>query len=549
MQTKTRTRSRLALWMLAGAIGGGLPLSMPTPASAQDVKDVAESKVPAPVAAAARANVLDSRDVVYRRAEGDRSPYVVNFTTPQNVRMQVRIAEDGRVVDGPELAPNQPDNAPRREDRQRLATEWAARVRAEQTRTELPRSIPPAPLPSGAPPVAPLPSQVPGIPGPDGTVAPPARAISTEVRAGELPADIVRSLDRFTTGGREVVYYRQRVEDRERYQAVFTDRDGTRKEVTVDRTGSLLAGPLTLTENATDQMLAADKPDQFQLATGARVDARDIPAAPAGAISQYVQRANDVRYRKDTYTTGNIAYSAHWVEPESGRRYFMTAGENGGVIVPPRLSAYQPVAVAGGRRDLPESRDLPPRRGEAGRDLDDRERSARGPDNLVRWNDLPDRVQRAFEPTARRDRDAQYFRQTQDGKVSYGSQYKDADGREMWVRVSEAGNVVAGPVSARTGRGVDERAPARDAARDPAPAAGRVSPDMLRDRVNFDTLPKNVQQRVLRETEGGRDFTNMRHERGGKTYYHTVYTDNRGQQRELWLDDRGEPVAAPRRGD
>lgn len=467
-RNSTRTRTRSALWMLAGAMAVGLPMAAPVRAADQDSRDVAESKVPAAVAATARANVLDSRDVVYRRGGEDRSPYVVNFTTPQNVRMQVKIGEDGRVVDGPELAPNQPDNAPKREERQRLATEWAARVRAEQTRTtELPRSLPPSQLPpSQLPPAAPVPSQVPGLPGPDGVVAPTARAISTEVRAGDLPGDIVRSLDRFTTGGRDVVYYRQQVENRDRYQAVFTDRDGARKEVTVDRTGSLLAGPLVLTENATDQMLAADKPDQFQLATGTRVESRDIPAAPAGAIAQYVQRANDVRYRKDTYTTGNVAYSAHWVDPESGRRYFMTAGENGGVIVPPQLSAVQPVAAAGGRRELPESRDLPPRRG----DVADRERTARGgPDNLVRWNELPDRVQRALEPNARRDRDARFFRQVSDGKVSFGSQYKDERGRDMWVRVSEAGNIVAGPL-------VNPAPPAdrdRDRDREPVPAAGR----------------------------------------------------------------------------
>jgi hypothetical protein len=83
-------------------------------------------------------------------------------------------------------------------------------------------------------------------------------------------------------------------------------------------------------ENATGPEAGRRQADQFQLATGTRIESRDIPAAPADAMSPYLQRANDVRYRKDTYTTGNVAYSAHWVDPESGRRYFMTAGENGG---------------------------------------------------------------------------------------------------------------------------------------------------------------------------------------------------------------------------
>lgn len=559
MLQNNRSRSRMALLALAGAMGAGLPLSFASPASAQDVKDVAESKVPGQVATTARANYLDGRDVVYRRGGEGRDPYVVNFTTPQNLRMQVRIAEDGRLVDGPELAPKQADNAPKGEERQRLVAEWAARVRnTEQRRVEdqlrgnQPLSVPPGTR---------VPSIVPGAPGPDGIAAPPARPINTEVRAGELPGDVVRSLDRYTAGARDVVYYKQRVEDRERYQAVFTDRDGARKEVTVHETGSLLSGPLALTDNVTDQMLAADKPDQWQLATGTRVEARDLPPRSAETIGRQVQRASDVRYRRDQYATGNTAYTAHWVDPESGRRYFMTAGEDGTSIVAPRLSAYQPAAggagrdaVAGNPGDRNPSDRNPSDRNPADRERMERDRSELdradrvtrgGPDNVVRWNDVPERVQRTLEPITRKDRDAKYFRQVDDGKTSYGSMYKDHDGHDMWVRVSEAGNTIAGPVSAKSGKGVDH---SPDRPREPQPAAGRPVDNMRGDRVNFDTLPKNVQQRVLRETEGGRDFSNMRHEVGGKTYYHTAYTDSRGQKKELWLDDRGEPTAAPRRG-
>jgi hypothetical protein len=106
-------------------MAAGLPLAMPAPAAAQDMKDVAESKLPAAVATAARANVLDSATWSTAGGRGP-SPFVVN-SRPRRTS-GCRCGSPRRAGgDGPELAPNQPDNAPKREERQRLATEWATR--------------------------------------------------------------------------------------------------------------------------------------------------------------------------------------------------------------------------------------------------------------------------------------------------------------------------------------------------------------------------------------------------------------------------------------
>ncbi|MDB5294316.1 MAG: hypothetical protein JWO31_299, partial [Phycisphaerales bacterium] len=501
-------------------LGAGLPLLAAAPAVAQDMKEVAESKVPAAVANTARANYLDAHDVVYRRPAEGKEVFVVNFTTPQNVRLQVRVAPDGRVVDGPELAPNQPDNAPKKAERQRLADAWVGRVQAARATT--PATPPLALPPTAPPPVAAIPSVLPGAAvGPGGVVAPPAVPVSTEVRAGDLPATVRQTLERYTNGARDVRYYSQRVEDRTTYQAVYTDRDGSRREVTIHPTGSLVAGPLILQPTADDRALQADVPEGFRLATALRVEPRDIPAAPSTTLGQYLSRGTDVRYRRDTYADGNTAYTAHWVQPESSRRYFVTVGENGSVVSAPRLSTYQPVSPAG----------LPPAAVPVA--------TAAPAGGTVRWDELPDRVRRALELNAHRDRDAQYFRQVEGTRVSYGSLYTE-NREQMWVRVSETGDPIAGPVSAKTGKPVDDR-------RDPPPAADiRLTDAMLRDRVKFDTLPKRVQEKLVRETEGAKEVTPMRHERGGKTYYHTVYTDRQNREHELWLDERGEVVAAPR---
>jgi uncharacterized membrane protein YkoI len=69
---------------------------------------------------------------------------------------------------------------------------------------------------------------------------------------------------------------------------------------------------------------------------------------------------------------------------------------------------------------------------------------------------------------------------------------------------------------------------------------------MARDRVTFADMPKPVQAKVLKETDGAKDVVNMKHNQAGRAVYQTTWTDSRGQKQELWLDNAGEAVPVPK---
>lgn len=502
-------RRRISAAILSTIIGG-TAISIAPPTFGQESDRITVDRVPANVQATVRANVLDSRDIDYRRFD-DSGRYQVNFTTPTSLRMQIILNKEGELVAGPVLAPNQLPGGPTGAERERLVAEWSTRVNAAKTAAAaaLPPAAPAPPAPAPAP--APVPGVTPPVAPPGGAVAPVAKPVATEIRAADVPKPALQSLDRFTTGGKDVNYYRLTVEDRSRYQAAYTAEDGTRREVTVADNGSLMAGPVVLTNVADDKSLLADRPDNLQVATSVRVDPTEIPRRAMDAIGQYVKTGTDVRYRRDTFADGSVGYTAHWVQADTGRRYFLTAADNGDLRQAPKLSMYQPAATPG----VVEG-------GVA-----------------VNWTELPDRVKKTLEPLTRRDAGAAYFKMVRDNKVSYGSTYND-NGHKMWVRVDEAGETIVNPVSAVTGKPVNTN--------EPAQAASRVPAAMLKDRVNFADLPATVKEKILKETTGSKDVINMKHDRAGRTVYHTVWTDAAtGKQKELYLDEKGEavPMAKP----
>src|SRR3954469_1946738 len=131
MDYRKSFKRRLALWVVAGSMGVGLPVLAPAQARAADEpKAVAEASVPAPVVSTAKSTYLEGQDVVYRR---DDKRWAINFTTPTNVRLQVIVNDDGTIAKDVHLAPSQPNNAPKRDERERIAAAWqtrAAQVRA-----------------------------------------------------------------------------------------------------------------------------------------------------------------------------------------------------------------------------------------------------------------------------------------------------------------------------------------------------------------------------------------------------------------------------------
>jgi len=155
----------------------------------------------------------------------------------------------------------------------------------------------------------------------------------------------------------------------------------------------------------------------------------------------------------------------------------------------------------------------------------------------VEWASLPEQVRRTLQPLTGKDRNAKFFRQSDGRHVSYGSTYRD-DGNDMWVRLDEAGQIVVQPTSAKTGRPINDR--------EPEQASSKLSAAMMKDKVNFAELPKAVQSKVLKQTEGSKDVTNMRHEEGKKTVYHTSWVDNKGDRHDAFYNEAGESVSAPK---
>ena len=150
----TRMKRSMTLWMIGGALAGAVPMVCSTPVLAQQGPEVKESNVPPAVLNTARMQVLDSKDVVYRK-DGDQ--FIVNYTTPSNLRYRIRVTNEGNLVSPADLVPNQPDNAPKGEKREQARVAWLARVQQQMAAQNpgMPAAQPPASVqPPAQPPVA-----------------------------------------------------------------------------------------------------------------------------------------------------------------------------------------------------------------------------------------------------------------------------------------------------------------------------------------------------------------------------------------------------------
>ncbi|HEX8913111.1 MAG TPA: hypothetical protein VF796_12195 [Humisphaera sp.] len=513
MRTNTN-RKTIPAWVLAAALGAGtVPAFYAAPAmAADDPQTVREDRVPPAVLATARQQILDSRDVVYRK---NGNEYVINFTTPTGIRLQTRVHEDGRLDRPAELAPNQPDGAPKRDERERLLLQWQQRVQQGNAGV-VPPGQPPVIV---QPPVGQPPLNVPPLPGQPPV---PVAIVPTQLQPNQVPPAVLRSFDQYTVGGRDVAYYQLRADQFLRYEANWTAADGSRREVQVTQDGTLSAGPSVLQETVTDAQLEADRPDAGQPSRTVQITAADVTPLAQQTVAKYVPReAADVRYRRDFFANGTSSFGVHWILPQNGKRYWMAIGENGVVLTAPRLSSFQPApADTEGVRST-----------------------------SIRREALPANVRAAMDQVTRNDRDARYFQQLREGRTFYGVEWNDAANKRMWLRTDAAGTVVAGPVLAETGR---KAAPAYE----PRPAGDRIPAGRndrpgndrppLNDRPGNDRpaarLPRAVEDMVQQRTQGGRDVVTTPANEGGRVIYVTTWVGADGRQHQLRLDERGRDV-------
>ena len=312
----------------------------------------------------------------------------------------------------------------------------------------------------------------------------------------------MQSFDRYTAGASEVKYFQMKggAEPITRYEVNYTHPDGARREVTVNETGNLVAGPLVLAESVTDEQLQTDKPDVGQPTKIVQLQAAQVPPAVQQAVARYVPaNSADVRYRRDTFADGTTAVGVHWVQPENGKRYWMSVNEAGAVATAPRLSSFQPADME-----------------------NDGVRST-----TIAWAQVPEPVKATLQPLTRgNNADAKYFQQNRGGKVFYGAEYNGGNNQRMWVRTDATGNKVAGPVIAGTGQKAGEA----------QPAAGTMKGDQPAQ------IPDAVQQMVAQRTKGGKNVATIRRMEGGEPVYFTTWIDAQGDAHQMRLDEKGQPI-------
>jgi hypothetical protein len=164
----------------------------------------------------------------------------------------------------------------------------------------------------------------------------------------------------------------------------------------------------------------------------------------------------------------------------------------------------------------------------------------------VTADQVPPAARQALEKYTRDQRDVEYRRDEENGKVFYTAHYVTNDGNRHWLTVAENGTTRIGPkISAyQTGQGTDL---ARTAAgREPAPIAGAPADAGYRTIPQND-VPKAVVQGATRlaEGQGGHDWQWLRSERGGQTYYSVIYTDKNNRRLEARMDEKGNVIEQP----
>lgn len=207
-----------------------------------------------------------------------------------------------------------------------------------------------------------------------------------------------------------------------------------------------------------------DRSDDDRDVHYAPITAERVPVAVLNVLDRYTRNATDVRYRREV-RGDRVSYSAHYILPDNGKRYWVSVSESGTVRVEPRLSIYQPeddrARTAGDRldgrdrrddldrgrdrldgRDRPDDRNRPDDRDRTGRD-NFRDADA-GRLTRVEQEDLPREVLRAATRAGERDDARNWgFYRTQDG--DYVGLYQTRNNERREVVIDRSGNLVSGP--------------------------------------------------------------------------------------------------------
>ena len=450
-----------------------------------EYKEVKRDDRPKAARHAADEQARNAKDVKYQRQTRDgKTFYSVHFTADNGKRMEVRLDEAGKVVDGPHAAR---DGSAANNERQGDDNVDDRDVKFH--------------------------------------------GISSRDVKREVPADVLKTMDQHTGGARDLFYQRQ-LRDGKTYYSVHYTKDDKRMFVRVDDKGKVALGPeesKSTTVNRANPEIAktpADKPgvavkretiNGELLPQPVRKTIEQTMANGGGHVFHKETRGDEVTYVVD-YTVGEQQTSAR-------------VAADGRVIEASPLAGVQPGRPApAAPQPLPANAEadaqLAAARESAQRDAAAAAAAAAGPYQALSGTDqLPAEiraaVEKAIEPGST---DLLFQRFNRDGRNVYSAHFTTPKGQRQFMAIDQTGEVVIEPRKSNAqegGKGVRFEA------------------------ITGDQLPPEVRKQVEANGGSGHLFLARTEPNGEKTYL-IQYTGPKGDRLESRFNANGKEIGKPR---
>lgn len=414
---------------------GAVAFVAPSVALAQEAQPqkVENEQVPQKVRNARQEAAPAGTDVDwYRTTRDGQTVYIARFKAAGDKRREMRIAEDGKVVQAPtdptDLTPDRPAAAPAAgglaaggTEEERLLIE-SQRLAAEKERLERLREDE---------------KQIQQVQGRRG------RSQSPEVRA-RRERERERRLKNLEQREREIAERQQAVQ--KRLDTLASARRTEREKLSAAERERLTEQDRLILEKARARReqeqarlareldLAGDRAEGSDSADVRYrgIPADDVPESVREKMAQYTRGKQDLRYRREL-REDNISYSVHYVDPKDNKRYWVSINEDGTVNSPPRLSIYQP----GTDNDVRLASD---------RDTGDREPGEEISHTKISREDVPRRALAALEKQITGARDLEFRReQRAGGRTTFAVHYVQPNGKRYYMSVNEDGSTFIEP--------------------------------------------------------------------------------------------------------
>lgn len=228
--------------------------------------------------------------------------------------------------------------------------------------------------------------------------------------------------------------------------------------------------------------------------------------------------------------------------------------------------ARGPDTVANAQRSQDQDNKRTPEERRAAREAQQANKAERREQKREReqLNNMPEKARKVLRAETANAKDVDYFRIKDDGKDQpvFGATYTSADGKNMDLRVDRQGTVIsrtdltaqataqAAAQQPATPAPVPAPTPAPAPAPTPAPTSPTASADQeapkagdpIYRRMTAQELPENIRVALEREAHGSSDARYYRTKYRGKMAYEVKFTDGKGIERGVYVNDNAEVV-------